>query len=57
MAGAIDWKSLEDQFSTESVYRDEISKMLQPDDTDVILLLFNQFYFSIVEFTLTVYCK
>lgn len=35
MAGAIDWKSLEHQFSANSVYREEIWKMLQPDDTDV----------------------
>lgn len=35
MAGAIDWKSLEDQFIANSAYRDEISKMLQPDDSDV----------------------
>ncbi len=35
MAGAIDWKSLEDQFIANNVYRDEISKLLEPDDSDV----------------------
>ncbi|ODM92638.1 hypothetical protein Ocin01_14037 [Orchesella cincta] len=34
MAGAIDWKSLETQFVEDNVYRDELSKMLEPDDTD-----------------------
>ncbi|CAL8141211.1 unnamed protein product [Orchesella dallaii] len=34
MAGAIDWKSLETQFLADKVYRDELSKMLEPDDTD-----------------------
>lgn len=35
MSGAIDWKHLQEQLLSETVYREEIAKMLELDDTDV----------------------